>query len=104
MSAPVRALLDATRSRHADVTPLIGRERELAQLHGALARVQRAGRAELVTLVGEPGIGKSRLVRELAGAREPMRRCSSGTARPTATGSPTGRCARWCSRRCAGAR
>ena len=66
MSAPVRALLEATRSRHADATPLIGRERELAQLHGALARVQRTGRAELVTLVGEPGIGKSRLVRELA--------------------------------------
>ena len=69
MSAPVRALLEATRSPHADVTPLIGRERELAQLHGALARVQRAGRAELVTLVGEPGIGKSRLVRELAAQR-----------------------------------
>ena len=43
MSAPVRALLDATRSRHADVTPLVGRERELAQLHGAMARVRQRG-------------------------------------------------------------
>ena len=47
-------------------TPLAGRERELAALDAAVARVRRAGRVELVTLVGEPGIGKSRLVRELA--------------------------------------
>jgi class 3 adenylate cyclase/tetratricopeptide (TPR) repeat protein len=49
---------------------LIGRERELDLLAGALARV-RAGRTpELVTLVGVPGIGKSRLVWELFGIVE----------------------------------
>ncbi len=48
---------------HADL-PLVGREAEMAVLVGALddAR-QRRGR--LVELVGEPGIGKSRLVEEL---------------------------------------
>ncbi|NMO13806.1 AAA family ATPase [Pyxidicoccus fallax] len=42
-----------------------GRERELARLREALERVRR-GPSEGVLLVGEPGIGKSALVRELA--------------------------------------
>jgi class 3 adenylate cyclase len=46
-------------------TPLIGRSRELDQLVDALARVREQGSPELVTLVGVPGIGKSRLVGEL---------------------------------------
>jgi class 3 adenylate cyclase len=59
------------RSRYgADVTyqsrtALIGRERELDLLVGALARVRQQSALQLVTLVGVPGIGKSRLVREL---------------------------------------
>ena len=46
-------------------TPLIGRERELDILVGALARVRAERSPQLVTLVGVPGIGKSRLVYEL---------------------------------------
>jgi class 3 adenylate cyclase/tetratricopeptide (TPR) repeat protein len=46
-------------------TPLIGRERELDQLVGALERVRRERTSELVTLIGVPGIGKSRLLGEL---------------------------------------
>src|SRR4051812_20818161 len=46
-------------------TPLIGRERDLAALEDALARAQQQQSLQLVTLVGEPGIGKSRLVFEL---------------------------------------
>jgi class 3 adenylate cyclase/tetratricopeptide (TPR) repeat protein len=46
-------------------TPLVGRARELDQLVDALARVREQGSPELVTLVGVPGIGKSRLVGEL---------------------------------------
>jgi tetratricopeptide (TPR) repeat protein len=46
-------------------TPLVGRSRELDQLVDALARVREQGSPELVTLVGVPGIGKSRLVGEL---------------------------------------
>jgi class 3 adenylate cyclase len=45
-------------------TPLVGRTRELDQLVDALARVREQGAPELVTLVGVPGIGKSRLVGE----------------------------------------
>jgi class 3 adenylate cyclase len=45
--------------------PLVGRERELDVLVDALARVRSDRATQLVTLVGEPGIGKSRLVYEL---------------------------------------
>src|SRR5690349_1892236 len=46
-------------------TALVGRERELELLVSLLARVREDRSAQLVTLVGVPGIGKSRLVREL---------------------------------------
>jgi class 3 adenylate cyclase/tetratricopeptide (TPR) repeat protein len=46
-------------------TPLVGRDDECDVLASALARVRTRSEPELVTLVGVPGIGKSRLVREL---------------------------------------
>src|SRR5437588_3219348 len=46
-------------------TPLVGRERELAFLTDALERARSENEPQLVTLVGVPGIGKSRLVAEL---------------------------------------
>jgi class 3 adenylate cyclase len=45
--------------------PLVGRRRELDLLTGALARAREERSPQLVTLVGVPGIGKSRLVYEL---------------------------------------
>jgi class 3 adenylate cyclase len=50
--------------------PLVGRARELESLRDALDRVRRERSPQLVTLVGVPGIGKSRLVRELFAAVE----------------------------------
>ncbi len=44
-------------------SPLVGREAEMAALQGAMARLQ-AGQGGIVTIVGEAGIGKSRLVAE----------------------------------------
>jgi len=44
--------------------PLVGRQNELAALQRAIARLQ-AGEGGLVTIVGEAGLGKSRLVDEL---------------------------------------
>ena len=52
-------------------TALVGRERELGVLRDALARVRAERSPQLVTLVGVPGIGKSRLVHELG--RSPRR-------------------------------
>ncbi len=49
--------------RTSEATPLIGRRRELGALASAFARM-RAGEELIVHVVGEPGIGKSRLVRE----------------------------------------
>jgi adenylate cyclase len=45
-------------------TPLIGREGELARLEGAIDRVTREGSAHLLTLIGQAGVGKSRLLLE----------------------------------------
>jgi class 3 adenylate cyclase/tetratricopeptide (TPR) repeat protein len=45
--------------------PLVGRLREIDLLAGALERVKSEREPQLVTLVGVPGIGKSRLVWEL---------------------------------------
>ena len=46
-----------------ELTPLVGRERELAHLRAALERV-RQGRGEVVGIVGEAGFGKSRILFE----------------------------------------
>src|SRR5919106_4294056 len=50
--------------------PLVGRERELDVLLSTLARARSEPSVQLVTLVGVPGIGKSRLVWELSKAVE----------------------------------
>jgi class 3 adenylate cyclase/tetratricopeptide (TPR) repeat protein len=45
-------------------TPFIGREDELEVVKRAFHRALRESSVQLVTIMGEPGIGKSRLVRE----------------------------------------
>jgi DNA-binding SARP family transcriptional activator len=45
-------------------TVLVGREDELAELVSVFGRVSRDGRAQLVTVFGPPGIGKTRLAQE----------------------------------------
>ena len=47
------------------LTRFVGRDAELAQLHQALQRAQK-GHGQVVALVAEAGVGKSRLVYELA--------------------------------------
>lgn len=68
-STPVEAWVAASvRARPDDVVdplPLVGREPEVAMLTGALQRAAQEQRCQLVTLVADPGIGKSRLVRAL---------------------------------------
>jgi DNA-binding SARP family transcriptional activator len=52
--------------------PLIGRVAELDQLRGVLEQA-RAGRGGVIGILGEAGIGKSRLVNELMGIAEAQR-------------------------------
>src|SRR5262245_30737689 len=46
------------------LSPFVGRGHELETLTGLLVQVER-GRGQVVTIVGEPGVGKSRLLYEL---------------------------------------
>ena len=55
--------------RRAD-TPFAGHVRELQWLHAHYGRVSAGDGAHMITVVGEPGIGKSRLARELVTAVE----------------------------------
>ena len=50
--------------------PLIGREVELALLRNTFRRTVRDRRAHLVTIYGEPGVGKSRLARDFVAELE----------------------------------
>lgn len=52
-------------SRAAQATPLVGREEDLARIEALYARAVRESAPQLVTIVGEPGVGKSRLLAEL---------------------------------------
>src|SRR5204863_2980186 len=60
-----RALTVRRRPPQNRALPLVGRERELALMRDTLVRVREERSSQLVTLVGVPGIGKSRLVYEL---------------------------------------
>ena len=59
----VRASGGGRRSRQRNLTPLVGREEEVAVLMRRWERA-RQGEGQLVLIVGEPGIGKSRLIEE----------------------------------------
>jgi class 3 adenylate cyclase len=52
------------RSRDEGEVPIVGRDGEMAQLMGALGDLV-AGRGRVVILVGDPGMGKTRLLEEL---------------------------------------
>jgi class 3 adenylate cyclase/tetratricopeptide (TPR) repeat protein len=61
-------------------TPIVGRDDELAALHEAYRQAVEGQAAHMVTVIGDAGMGKSRLVREVldqitAGARTLRGRC-----------------------------
>ena len=71
--------------------PMVGRDLELRGLMEWYAEVQREGRARVVTVTGQGGIGKSRLVAEasLRWAREePALRLFKGRVLPPGSGAP----------------
>ncbi len=60
-----RALTEPRRGTSRARTPLIGREEEADLLVSLVERVGREDRPHLVTVIGQAGVGKSRLLREL---------------------------------------
>jgi class 3 adenylate cyclase/tetratricopeptide (TPR) repeat protein len=71
------------RAAPARESPLVGRDDELAALETLYARVVREGAPQLVTLLGEAGVGKSRILQEF------QHRLTSQPDPPTVR---TGRC------------
>jgi len=59
------ALSEPRRAMGRARTPLIGREEEASLLTSLVERIEREGRPHLVTVIGQAGVGKSRLLREL---------------------------------------
>jgi class 3 adenylate cyclase len=57
----LRVFGDEQSSRRHDA-PMVGRDAERASLRDAYARARDEGRCQLITVVGEAGVGKSRLV------------------------------------------
>lgn len=74
---PSPAVHEATPSQRAPRSeprelPLVGREADVGALHAALRGVQQNGEPSVLLVMGEPGLGKTRLLRafaEAAGAR-----------------------------------
>jgi class 3 adenylate cyclase/tetratricopeptide (TPR) repeat protein len=67
---PAYRLLGLASRERAAATPLIGRADELGALRAAAAAAGADGSGRLVTVVGEAGVGKSRLLREFTDGRE----------------------------------
>jgi class 3 adenylate cyclase/tetratricopeptide (TPR) repeat protein len=67
-------------------TPLVGRHRELDILRAAFARVQDERLPALVTVLGDAGVGKSRLVREFVGSLNVQTKVAVGRCLPYGEG------------------
>jgi tetratricopeptide (TPR) repeat protein len=63
--------LTAPAERAASAAPMVGRDRELELLRRTWAGVTTERHPDLVTVIGHPGIGKTRLTREFVGLVEP---------------------------------
>ncbi len=72
--------------------PLVGRTLELTLIHTTFARVQAERQPHLITIVGPPGIGKSRLAREFIAGEEEAARCTSNAGRDVMPLVLEGRC------------
>ncbi len=73
-------------------SPLVGRALELTLMHATYARVQAEQRPHLITLLGVPGIGKSRLMREFIQREEETAKSASNIQRLVMPRVLQGRC------------
>jgi class 3 adenylate cyclase/tetratricopeptide (TPR) repeat protein len=75
-----------TQTAQGQGTPFVGREVEMARLSGGLGEAIESRRARLVTVVGDAGVGKSRLIREFAATAEGQARLVRGRCLPYGDG------------------
>ncbi len=96
MGTPLQACLLRSAKLAADdepSTPLVGRQADLAQLQAAFAAPGRAPQARAVTLLADPGLGKSRLLQAFdawARAQPRAMHLLHGRATPQTEGQPFG--------------
>src|SRR4051812_23104221 len=87
-------LIDGSRpERQAEprmTAPLVAREAELERLRGAFGEAVAARECRLVTIVGSPGVGKSRLAAELADVLGSSARVLAARCEPAAEGTSLG--------------
>ena len=89
---PARRVAPRPGERAAAATPFVGRKQRWRRLETALLEVIGNSLVPLVTVVGDAGVGKSRLIREFAdGRRASTRRCCAAAAFRTVTASRSGR-------------
>src|SRR6185369_4269577 len=67
-------------------TPFVGREAEMGRLSGSLEDAIAKRHARLVTVVGDAGVGKSRLIKEFATAASAQARLVRGRCLPYGDG------------------
>ena len=82
-------LLDVAPPREREVrpTPFVGRDDELELLTNHVRRMRRDGRGHVVTILGQGGVGKTRLVQEFRTRAESLHTLR-GRALPYGTGVP----------------
>jgi predicted ATPase/class 3 adenylate cyclase len=78
LSARTLALSRHPRGIEGMPAPLVGRSLELTLMHATYARVRDARHSHLITLLGAPGVGKTRLVREFIERELAAARCTTG--------------------------
>jgi len=86
---PAYRLVSIHDERKADAdggTPFVGREAEMGQLAGTLSEAIDQHGARLVTVIGDAGVGKSRLIREFATASRAQARLVRGRCLPYGDG------------------
>ena len=66
--------------------PLVGRDTESAELETSFQRALDAAACRLITVVGDPGVGKSRLVKEFTSAHVPVATILPGRCLPYGEG------------------
>ncbi len=79
-------VLDRSAATEGDAAPFVGREAEMDRMTAALAEAISSRRPQLLTVVGDAGVGKSRLIKEFSIRAGEQARVVSGRCLPYGDG------------------